>query len=53
MVHSGESNPIAIETGDDNTEFGVVFPDAADYFEDNDSYENALIKAKEALEFYF
>ncbi|WP_087019232.1 type II toxin-antitoxin system HicB family antitoxin [Thaumasiovibrio subtropicus] len=45
--------PIAIEAGDDNTAFGVVFPDAAGCFAAGDSYEDALVQAKEALEFYF
>ena len=45
--------PIAIEKGDVNTAFGVVFPDVENCFAAGDSYEDALIQAKEALELHF
>ncbi len=45
--------PIAIEKGNENTAFGVVFPDVENCFAAGDSYEDALIQAKEALELHF
>ncbi|WP_299002340.1 type II toxin-antitoxin system HicB family antitoxin [uncultured Shewanella sp.] len=41
--------PIAIEKGSDTEAFGVVFPDVEGCFSAGDSFEEALINAKEAL----
>ncbi len=45
--------PIAIEQGDEKTAYGVVFPDVEGCFSAGDTAEEALINAKEALEFHF
>lgn len=45
--------PVAIDKGNDTTAFGVVVPDVPGCFSAGDSYEDALIQAKEALESHF
>lgn len=44
--------PIAIERGNEQEAFGVIFPDVEGCFSAGDSYEEALTQAKEALEFH-
>lgn len=44
--------PIAIEKGDDDNSFGVVVPDLQGCFSAGDSFEEALVNAKEAIELY-
>lgn len=44
--------PIAIERGNDKQAFGVVFPDVENCFSAGDSFEEALINAKDALELH-
>jgi predicted RNase H-like HicB family nuclease len=44
--------PIAIEKGSDTTAYGVVVPDLAGCFSAGDSFEEALLNAKEAIEFH-
>jgi len=44
--------PIAIETGDNEHAYGVVFPDIPSCFSAGDTLEEALTNAKEAVEFY-
>ena len=44
--------PIAIETGDEDHGYGVVFPDLPGCFSAGDSLEEALTNAKESVEFY-
>lgn len=44
--------PIAIEKGNDNEAFGVVVPDLPGCFSAGDSFEEALLNAKEAIEFH-
>ena len=44
--------PIAIETGDAQHAYGVVFPDIPSCFSAGDTLEEAISNAKEALEFY-
>lgn len=44
--------PIAIETGDSEHAYGVVFPDLKGCFSAGDTLEEALANAKEAAEFY-
>ena len=44
--------PIAIETGDSEHAYGVVFPDIPSCFSAGDTLEEALTNAKEAVEFY-
>ena len=44
--------PIAIEKGDDNTSFGVIVPDLPGCFSAGDSFEEALINAKQAIELH-
>ena len=44
--------PIAIEKGSDTTAFGVVVPDLPGCFSAGDSFEDALLNAKEAIEFH-
>lgn len=45
--------PIAIEKGTETTTFGVVFPDVPGCFSAGDTFEEALIMAKEAIEAHF
>ncbi|MEF1335578.1 type II toxin-antitoxin system HicB family antitoxin [Vibrio rotiferianus] len=44
--------PIAIETGDSEHAYGVVFPDLKGCFSAGDTLEEALANAREAAEFY-
>jgi predicted RNase H-like HicB family nuclease len=44
--------PIAIEKGSQTTAFGVVVPDLPGCFSAGDSFEQALLNAKEAIEFH-
>lgn len=44
--------PIAIEKGNDTEAFGVVVPDLPGCFSAGDSFEEALLNAKEAIEFH-
>ncbi|MFV0574072.1 MAG: type II toxin-antitoxin system HicB family antitoxin [Vibrio sp.] len=44
--------PIAIEIGDKESAYGVVFPDLPGCFSAGDSLEEALANAKEAANFY-
>lgn len=44
--------PIAIEKGSQTTAFGVVVPDLPGCFSAGDSFEEALLNAKEAIEFH-
>jgi len=44
--------PIAIETGDTEHAYGVVFPDLPGCFSAGDTLEEAVVNAKEAVEFY-
>lgn len=44
--------PIAIEPGDDTHAFGVVVPDIPGCFSAGDSFEQALVNAREAIEFH-
>ncbi len=44
--------PVAIEKGDKDTAFGVIFPDIEGCFSAGDSYEEALTNAREAIEFH-
>lgn len=44
--------PIAIETGDSDHAYGVVFPDLKGCFSAGDTLEEALSNAKEAAELY-
>lgn len=44
--------PIVIEPGDDAHAFGVVVPDIPGCFSAGDSFEQALISAREAIEFH-
>lgn len=45
--------PVAIEKGSETTAFGVVIPDAPGCYSAGDTFEEALINAKEALEAHF
>ena len=45
--------PAAIEIGNETTAFSVIFPDVAGCFSAGDSYAEALINAREALEMHF
>lgn len=45
--------PVAIEKGSETTAFGVVVPDVPGCFSAGDTFEDALINAKEALELHF
>ncbi|MDE1181241.1 type II toxin-antitoxin system HicB family antitoxin [Paraburkholderia sp.] len=42
--------PIAIEPGDDHQAWGVVVPDIPGCFSAGDSFEDAFVNAKEAIE---
>lgn len=56
MQAAGEENmlyPIAIEKGDDQTAYGVSVPDVPECFSAGDTFEEAVINAKEALELHF
>lgn len=44
--------PIAIETGDEEHAYGVVFPDLPGCFSAGDTLEEAINNAKEVVEFY-
>lgn len=44
--------PIAIEPGDDTHAFGAVVPDIPGCFSAGDSFEQALVNAREAIEFH-
>ncbi|WP_318441741.1 type II toxin-antitoxin system HicB family antitoxin [Photobacterium leiognathi] len=44
--------PVAIEKGSDTTAFGVVIPDLKGCSAAGETYEEALVNAKEAIEFY-
>ncbi len=44
--------PVAIEKGSDHNAFGVVIPDVPGCFSAGDTFEEALINAKEALELH-
>lgn len=44
--------PVAIELGDETHSFGVMFPDIPGCFSAGDSLDEALVEAKEALEFH-
>ncbi|SHO57823.1 type II toxin-antitoxin system HicB family antitoxin [Vibrio quintilis] len=44
--------PIAIETGDKEYAYGVVFPDLPGCFSAGDTLEEALANAKEAVTYY-
>lgn len=44
--------PVAIEKGSDTNAFGVVIPDLKGCSAAGDTYEEALVNAKEAIEFY-
>ena len=44
--------PIAIETGDAEYAYSVAFPDMPGCFSAGDTLEEALVNAKEAVEFY-
>ncbi|GLT20512.1 HicB family protein [Vibrio zhanjiangensis] len=44
--------PIAIETGDSEHAYGVVFPDLKGCFSAGDTLDEAVFNAKEAVEFY-
>lgn len=44
--------PIAIETGDSDYAYGVVFPDMPGCFSAGDTLEEALSNAKQAVELY-
>ncbi|MCD8550643.1 MAG: type II toxin-antitoxin system HicB family antitoxin [Shewanella xiamenensis] len=44
--------PIAIETGDSEHAYGVVFPDIPNCFSAGDTLEEALSNAKKAVEMY-
>ncbi|MDH5929552.1 type II toxin-antitoxin system HicB family antitoxin [Vibrio lentus] len=44
--------PIAIETGDKDFAYGVVFPDLPNCFSAGDTLDEALSNAKEAVDFY-
>lgn len=44
--------PIAIEQGDDEFAYGVIFPDLEGCFSAGDTYEEAISNAQEALELY-
>lgn len=44
--------PVAIDTGDDSTAFGVAVPDVPGCFSAGDSLDEALANAKEALEMH-
>ncbi len=44
--------PIAIETGDTEYAYGIVFPDLPGCFSAGDTLEEALSNAKEAAEYY-
>lgn len=45
--------PVAIETGNENSAFGVVFPDVPSCFSAGDTLDEALAQAKEALDMHF
>lgn len=44
--------PVAIENGSDTAAFGVVIPDLDGCFAAGDTYKEALVNAREAIEFY-
>ncbi len=44
--------PIAIEPGDENHAYGVVVPDLPGCFSAGDSFEEAIVNAKEAIELW-
>ncbi|SRR3990167_4433934 len=44
--------PVAIEKGSEHSAFGVVVPDVPGCFSAGDTFEEALINAKEALELH-
>lgn len=44
--------PIAIEVGSEDCAYGVAFPDLPSCFSAGDSLEEAIMNAKEAVEFY-
>ena len=44
--------PVAIDTGDDSTAFGVAVPDVPGCFSAGDSLDEAMANAKEALEMH-
>jgi predicted RNase H-like HicB family nuclease len=44
--------PVAIEKGSEHCAFGVVVPDVPGCFSAGDTFEEALINAKEALELH-
>jgi len=44
--------PIAIEQGSDTQAFGVVVPDIEGVFSAGDTFEGALVNAKEAIEMH-
>ena len=41
--------PLAIQAGDRNTAFGVIVPDLPGFFSAGDSYQDALVNAREAI----
>lgn len=41
--------PLAIQAGDRNTAFGVIVPDLPGCFSAGDSYQDALVNAREAI----
>lgn len=44
--------PIAIELGDDTHAFGVIVPDIPGCFSAGDTLDEAIIRAREAIEFH-
>jgi len=44
--------PVAIEIGDDQTAFGVAVPDLKGCYSAGDTYEEALVNAREAIQGY-
>lgn len=42
--------PVAIEPGDDKTAFGVAIPDIPGCFSAGDTFEEAVVNAKQAIE---
>lgn len=45
--------PVAIEKGSETSAFGVVVPDVPGCFSAGETFEQALINAKEAIELHF
>lgn len=41
--------PLAIQAGDRNTAFGVIVPDLPGFFSAGDTYQDALVNAREAI----